>query len=199
MMTEFDAGGVYIMPQRANSKELEGIFFVRSGLFKNAVFRFNLVLDSNYPQQKNAPVITLNTNVPVSHPLIHPQTLVFDSSSAFPVWNEDHIYELLKFFKYSFENMDYSCAVNHPSNHAAVDLYNKDREQFSENAKETVTRTINEVFASNEVASASNKNFIFSYDKSINEENLHDQILENMKNFSDSSIENFSFSFDRRG
>jgi ubiquitin-protein ligase len=178
-MSEFETGGMYLMP-KGNSRELEGIFFVRSGLFKNGVFRFNLSLDSNFPHQETAPIIQLTSAVP--HPLIHPESLIFDSSAAFPTWKtEDHIYELLKYFRYSFENFEYSCdSVNPP------------------NVKETVTKSINDVFASND---ESNKNqYVFTYDKIIvDQEHLHDQILENMKNFSDSSLENFNFSFERRG
>lgn len=191
-MSEFATGGCYLMPQKSNSFKLEGILFVRSGIFKNGVFRFTLSLESTFPQQKFAPIIKLSD--PLVHPLVSPDSQVFDSSSAFPTWSDnDHIYELLKFFKYGIENIEYSCAVTRPSNPNAVEFYNKDRQKFLETCRESVTKSVNEIFTSNDAEN------IFTFDKSfIEEEGLHDQILENMKSFSGSS-ENFQFSFERRG
>lgn len=191
MHDEFPSGSIYVMPTK-NSLLWDGIIFVRSGPFKNGIFRFVVQLETNFPTQKSAPIIKLLN--PIDHPLVSPETLIFDSSSAFPTWSEnDHIYEILKFFKYAFENLDYCCnQVQRPPNTNAVELYNNDRQKFSDMSRETVTSSVNDIFNSDD------KHHIFSFDKSIVDEGLHEQIIENMKSLSD-SCENFSFSFERRG
>jgi ubiquitin-protein ligase len=184
------------MPKKSNSFSLEGVFFARSGVFKNGVFRFEISLDPSFPQQKFAPVIKLNDPT-IFHPLVSPDTQIFDSISAFPTWTDsDHLYELLKFFKYSFENIEYSIAVPRPANLQAVEMYKSDRQKFLEISQETATRSVNEIFTSNNAAE-----HIFAFDKKIiDEEGLHDQILENMKNLSENSDNiSFSFSLERRG
>lgn len=193
-MSEFASGSVYVMPSRNLSLIWDGVIFVRSGPFKNGIFRFTLQLEPTFPLQKFPPVIKLLT--PLLHPLVHDDTLIFDSSSAFPTWNDsDHIYEILKFLKYALENLDYCCTqIQRPSNPSAVELHNKNRQRFLELSRETVTRSVNEVFNS----SSDDKQNVFTFDKSIVDEGLHEQILESMKSLPDIT-ENFSFSFDRRG
>lgn len=194
-MSEFISGAVYLMPKKSNSFKLDGIFFVRSGIFKNASLRFTITLESSFPQQKTPPVLILE------HPLFHPlvsESQVFDSSSAFPVWTpEDHIYELLKFFKYAIETIEFSCSVLKPCNSSAVEMYNTDRQKFLELSRESVAKSVNELFVSSD--SDGENNHIFTFDKNF-DQTLHDQILDNMKSYSDSSLDDgFSFSFDRRG
>lgn len=196
LMSEFASGSVYVMPTRNHSLLWDGIIFVRSGALKNGIFKFALQLESNFPSQKSPPVIKLLT--PLVHPLISDETLIFDASSAFPTWSDnDHVYEILKFFKYALENVDYCCSqIQRPTNPSAVELYNSDRQKFLELAREAVTRSVNEIFNSN---GNDDKQHVFSFDKSIVDEGLHEQILENMKSLSDDSSDNFSFSFERRG
>lgn len=194
-MSEFSTGSIYIMPSKNNSLLWDGVMFVRSGPLKNGIFRFTLQLDSTFPSQKLPPVITLLT--PLLHPLVSEDTLIFDLSSAFPTWNDgDHVYEVLKFFKYTFENIDFCCSqIQRPSNFSAVEMYKNNRQKYLELSRETVTRSVNEVFNSNGVDDKQN---VFTFDKSIVDEGLHQQILENMKSVAESA-DNFSFSFDRRG
>lgn len=195
-MSEFPTGSVYVMPTKTNSLLWDGIIFVRSGPFKNGIFRFHLHLESTFSAQKTPPQIKLLS--PITHPLISEETLILDSSSAFPTWSEnDHIYEILKFFKYVLENIDYCCnQVQTFSNQNAVELYNNDRQKFLDEAREVVTRSVEEAFNPKE---GEDKQHIFTFDKNIIEGGLHEQILENMKSLNDASFDSFSFSFDRRG
>lgn len=172
----------------------DGVIFCRSGIYKNGIFRFALNLEEKFPSQKNPPQIKLLT--PLLHPLIHEETLVFDSSPAFPSgWSEsDHIYELLKFFKYALENIDYCSHVATPANANAVELLNNDRQKFLEISRDAAARSVSEIFNSN----TTDESHFFAFDKSIVEDGLQEQILENMKSLSD-SCDSFSFSFDRRG
>src|SRR5690349_6769091 len=109
------------MPTKNQSLLWDGILFVRSGPFKAGIFRFTLQLDPGFPLQNSPPMLKLLD--PVLHPLVAEETLIFDSSPAFPIWSEnDHIYELLKFFKYAMENLDYCCnQVQRPTNTDAVE------------------------------------------------------------------------------
>lgn len=194
MMSEFATGGMYIMPKKSNSLVIEGIYFPRSGPFKNAIFRFTLLLEKTFPHQKT-PVLKLQH--PLLHPLISEDTCEFDCSSAFPEWSEnDHLYELLKFFKYSMENIEYSSGLANPVNLNAVQIYNNDREKYFNICKESVTQTMNDVFNADE---KNDHDHFFHFDKTLIDENLQEQIIENMKNFNDLSLNDFSFSFERRG
>lgn len=42
-----------------NSHIWNGVFFVRTGLLKNGIFRFTLELNDGYPNTSSAPVINL--------------------------------------------------------------------------------------------------------------------------------------------
>lgn len=194
MMSEFPNGGMYIMPNKSNSLIIEGIYFPRIGLFKNAIIRFSILLEKTFPHQKT-PVLKLDQSV--LHPLVSEDTGVFDCTSAFPEWSEnDHLYELLKFFKYSMENIEYSCGLPSPVNHTAVQMFTQDREKYLEKCKETVTQTMNDVFNAGE---KDEHDHFFRFDKTLIDENLQEQIVESMKNFNEVSLNDFSFSFERRG
>lgn len=182
------------MPKKNNSLILEGIYFPRTGLFKNAIIRFSILLEKSFPHQKT-PVLKLDQ--PILHPLVSEDTGIFDCTSAFPEWSEnDHLYELLKFFKYSMENIEYSCGLANPVNIAAVQMFTQDREKYLNMCKETVTRSMNDVFNAGE---NDDLDQFFKFDKTLIDENLQEQIVENMKNFNDLSLNDFSFSFERRG
>lgn len=192
-MSEFPSGGMYIVPSKANSFILEGIYFPRTGLFKNATFRFNFHL-KNFPQQ--IPILQLKSSV--IHPLVSEDTNTFDFSAAFSGWSEsNHLYELLQYFKFTFENLDYACGLSNPVNMSAVQTYNNDRESFINECKNCVTKTMNEIYNSEQDDEESQ--FFFSFDKSIIDDNIHEKIIENMKNFNDLSSNDFPFTFERRG
>lgn len=195
LQSEFPSGGLYVLPSKNQPLVWDGVVFIRTGVFKNGIFRFVLEMESTFPIQSNPPVIKLISNI--LHPLVDETTSVFDTSSAFPTWSEnDHIYEILKFFKYALDHVEYCCAqIQRPANAAAVDLYNSDQPKFLEIARETVARSVNEVFNSNN----EDQQHAFAFDKKTVD--LHEQILATMKrsDFTDSN-ENFSFlSVDRRG
>lgn len=48
--------GIYVIPSYENSKIWFGVLFVRSGVFNGAVFRFNVLLPDNFPDDKILPV-----------------------------------------------------------------------------------------------------------------------------------------------
>lgn len=139
------------------------------------------------------------TSLPFEHPLINPKTLIFDSSHAFSSWNEsEHLYTLLKYFKYCLENLDFCCSLPADKivNMEVVEAYTKDKQDFKIKAQEKIARSVDEVFANN-----SETENIFTFDRNSIEEDeeIHQSILDNMKNIADNLPENFSFLFDRRG
>lgn len=191
----FPSGGLYVLPSKDSSLIWNGVIFVRAGLLKDGIFRFALKLESDFPKnQKNAPVIILRT--PICHPLIS-SDLNFDSSSAFPSWNSesDHIYELLKFFKYALENIDYCCCNQLASvpNIEALEMYQKNRQQFIETSRDCVKQSIEEIYSAN---SESDKHFL-SFEKY--DQDIHGAILQNIKSLNNLSDDNISSIFDRRG
>ncbi|KAG5667967.1 hypothetical protein PVAND_015926 [Polypedilum vanderplanki] len=193
--TEFNTGSIYIIPSKSNSLLWNGIYFIRSGPYKDAILRFKIQLETNYPNQKTPPELKLE--FPIEHPLISPDTQIFDSSHAFPTWNEsEHLYSFLKYFKYAMENFDF--CVNLPIekiiNIEIAELYKKDQKEFKEKAKEMIVKSVNQIFI------PTGDENIFSYDRNSIEEDeeIHQSILENMKTVADNLPESFSFLFDNR-
>ena len=76
----------------------------------------------------------------------------------------------------------------------AVNLYTKDKKQFHQKVEETVARSVNEIFT------PTGDDNCFSFDRNSIEEDeeIHQSILDNMKNITDNLPESFSFLFDRR-
>lgn len=179
---------MYLLPTKENSLFWNGIVFVRAGIYKNAILRFSVHLEKSFPTQKTAPVLKL-LSMPIDHPLISPETLIFDSSHAFPSWNEsEHIYTLLKYFRYCLEHFDFCCSLPKKVNMVVVDAYTKDKKEFQRKAQEAIARSVNEIFT--EVGSDN----CFSFDRSVLDEDteIYQSILENMKNIKDLP-ESFSF------
>lgn len=194
--SEFQTGSLYVLPTKSNSLFWNGMIVIRSGVYKNAILRFTVQLESSFPNQKTPPVLKM-LSMPLEHPLISPDTFVFDSSHAFPSWSDsEHLYTLMKYFKYCLENFEFCCSLPTGSivNMDIVDIYTKDKEEFQRKTQQAVTSSVNEIF--NEVGSEN----CFSFDRSVLEEDteIHQSILENMKNLVEQP-ESFSFLHDRRG
>uniref|UniRef100_A0A8D8L1K7 Protein crossbronx homolog n=1 Tax=Culex pipiens TaxID=7175 RepID=A0A8D8L1K7_CULPI len=55
-----DLGGIYVIPSHENSFVWFGVLFVRSGPYKNGVFRFTLTLSDKFPNDSAVPVSLIN-------------------------------------------------------------------------------------------------------------------------------------------
>ncbi len=68
-------GGVFLMPQFDDIRQLNGVIFVRRGLYRNGVFRFKLALPKNYNSVNTHPVITFTP--PIFNPLIDNEVYIY--------------------------------------------------------------------------------------------------------------------------
>lgn len=158
--------GIYVIPSYENSKIWFGVLFVRSGVFNGAVFRFNVLLPDNFPDDKILPVSTFFKHIAsilsenlvfqsvvfqneIFHPLVCPYTGTCDLSFAFQDWRKgvDHIWQILKLVQLLFvdvtETSQFTKKYSHPE---AADLLASNFEKFKEKALESVTLSKEKIY-----------------------------------------------------
>ena len=64
-------GGVFLMPQLDDIRKLDGVIFLRRGLYRDGVFRFQMTLPHNYNGWNSHPRIVFTP--PIFSPLIDPE------------------------------------------------------------------------------------------------------------------------------
>jgi len=125
---------------------------------------------------------------------VSPTTQIFDSSHAFRMWSgEDHIYELLKYLRYAFEEIDFCAQLPSVPNIDAVQLYNSNRQQFIENVNECVKESIDGIYETASGNGSKPQQLTFE----MPDEETLATVLNEMKN--NEASDGFSFLFDRRG
>ena len=67
-------GGVFLMPQFDDIRRLDGVIFLRRGLYRDGVFRFQMSLPHDYNGWNSHPRIIFNP--PIYNPLIDPEVTV---------------------------------------------------------------------------------------------------------------------------
>lgn len=140
---------------------------MRQGLYADGIFRFSLSLPDQFPSNTEVPVsvhlrnansyLVGNCQKPlhcrcnpaiaqtiifesiVPHPLICPYTQRLDISEAFTVWTEgeSHLWQLLKFVQFAFEQAR-ACARGKVSNDVAADLLLRQSDAFAVQVREAV-------------------------------------------------------------
>lgn len=134
-----DLCGIYVIPSYENSFLWFGVIFVRSGIYKDGVFRFSLSLPEKFPNDSTVPTIVFHSEV--FHPLICPFNGTVELVEAFPKWksSENHIWQLLKFLHYIFASFDeYMALAEQSANNVAHELYNQNRTEFLQQVDECV-------------------------------------------------------------
>jgi ubiquitin-protein ligase len=124
--------GVYVIPSRENPFVWFGVIFVRTGPYEDGIFRFNIVLDENFPDSEHPKVVFLTE---IFHPVIHPDTNEVHLLKAFPTWNktEQHIWQILKYIHWIFYNV--AASISHAVNTEAADLFTNNQEAFRSRVK----------------------------------------------------------------
>lgn len=74
---------MYIVPQYDNITIWHGVIFIREGLYKDGIFKFEIKIPNEFPNEP--PVVQFFTQV--YHPLINKETNILDLSKKFPVWD----------------------------------------------------------------------------------------------------------------
>uniref|UniRef100_A0A182JV24 UBC core domain-containing protein n=1 Tax=Anopheles christyi TaxID=43041 RepID=A0A182JV24_9DIPT len=126
-----DIGGVYVTPSYENPFLWFGVIFVRSGVYKDAVFRFTITLPQRFPNDITVPVFTFQSSV--FHPNIDPSDGVLNLSDAFPKWQpgDSHIWQMLKFVQFILENLDdHTIQSEYVVNNEAYRLLMENRTEF---------------------------------------------------------------------
>eukprot|EP00053_Salpingoeca_punica_P010548 m.94854 g.94854 ORF g.94854 m.94854 type:complete len:433 (-) comp15427_c0_seq2:204-1502(-) len=103
--------GVYVRGALSSFLAWDGVIFVRSGPYRDGVFKFRILIPDDYPSE-TVPRIIMQSQV--HHPQVDPQTGELNLSSVFPVWNprEDRLWKLLRQLRHAFQKVDPSNPVN---------------------------------------------------------------------------------------
>ncbi|KAJ8954430.1 hypothetical protein NQ318_011106 [Aromia moschata] len=135
MIQSEDIQGVYVIPSKESSLIWFGVIFVRNGPYEDGVFRFNILLDENFPDGEHPKVVFQSE---VFHPVIDLVTNKLSLSSAFPKWHksDQHLWQVLKYIQWIFDNMNASLA--HAVNKEAEKMYRNDLNAFTAKAQELV-------------------------------------------------------------
>ncbi|XP_018577169.1 protein crossbronx homolog [Anoplophora glabripennis] len=127
--------GVYVIPSKESSLKWFGVIFVRSGPYEDGIFRFNILLDENFPDSEHPKVIFQSE---IFHPVIDSTNNELNLLHAFPKWNKNdqHIWQVLKYIQWIFYNTNASIA--HAANHEAAEIYRTNQNAFIAKAQEGV-------------------------------------------------------------
>ncbi|XP_066255348.1 protein crossbronx homolog [Euwallacea similis] len=127
MIQTEDIQGIYVIPSRENPLVWFGVIFARNGPYKDGVFRFNILLDENFPDSEHPKVIFQSQLI---HPVINPETRELNLQGAFPTWHKnEHLWQVLKYIQWVFLNVESS--TSHAVNKEARDLLLNNKEVFT--------------------------------------------------------------------
>lgn len=114
--------GVYLLPEFEDIRKLHGVIFIRSGLYKNGVFRFRIDLPPNYNDINTHPLVTFTP--PIFNPLVHMATgkLELTSDPVFREWKPDQhfLVSCVTFLKRAFMTPSYDDYVDIPNEEARI-------------------------------------------------------------------------------
>ncbi|XP_078488993.1 AKT-interacting protein-like [Ciona intestinalis] len=125
--------GMYLMPSAKTPLLWFGVIFIRQGLYQTGVFKFCVVIPSNYPDGKSPQIIF---DHPPFHPLIDPKNGKLDVDRAFVTWkrNVNHIWNVLLYTRRIFYKID----VDLPLNPEAAALYENKLTHFKSKVVESI-------------------------------------------------------------
>lgn len=89
---------VHVIQSEADPLLWFGVLFVDAGIYMGAVVRFNMIINSSYP---DCPCPRIVFDPIPYHPLVDPKTGFLDTKNAFPDWNSrtHKLHQLLLFVK----------------------------------------------------------------------------------------------------
>jgi ubiquitin-protein ligase len=143
----FGFSGVYVIPSASSSFLWYGVIFVRSGLYKEGIFRFSISLPEDFPLGSQAPTVIFQSEI--FHPSICPYTHTLDISEAFPNWQSghSHLWQLLKFIIYIFDNPQPENNENRKFlNEQALELLTQNKAEFMGKVKENVRKSRDQIY-----------------------------------------------------
>lgn len=183
-----------------------GVIFVRDGIYKDGIFRFNISLPEKFPEETTPPVIiqdvcklystlilekllfqTIIFQNEIFHPSVSPFTGTLDISHAFPKWQprQNHIWQLLKYIQFVFQYPNHninSIANTKLPNKSAADLLSQNKAEYISKVKENVRISRDKIYdpqPTNDIHHIVFERF---------DNNIHGPVLERIRNKSDISI-----------
>jgi len=139
--------GVYLLPTFDNARRFSGVIFLDKGLYKNAIFKFELALPEEYPAEGALPKLIFSSRV--YHPLVDNQTNQLDLEVQFQRWNpanENHnLHGVMRYVKRIFYLKDFT-AIPRAANKAAWLLVKTNQTRFLENVEDCVQNSMERSF-----------------------------------------------------
>ncbi|KAI8057776.1 ubiquitin-conjugating enzyme/RWD-like protein [Syncephalis plumigaleata] len=126
--------GVYMMPGLDDMMTWYGVCFIDSGYYRDAVFKFKLVIPDDYPNR--CPAVSFITDI--FHPLVDPNGR-FSLRSRFPRWepHRDHIFHVLRYVRDAFRRSSLDrLEENQCPNREALQMYKEEPSLFAKLAQQ---------------------------------------------------------------
>ncbi|XP_045472082.1 protein crossbronx homolog [Harmonia axyridis] len=136
--------GVYVIPSRDNFLVWFGIIFIRKGPYEEGVFRFDLILDQEFPDTPKLPVVRFQSKM--FHPAVNIATNELNLSTAFTKWvkTDNHIWQVLKYVQWIFHNVEGS--LPHAVNEEAATLFKDNKEEFLSRTRSVVKESLERLY-----------------------------------------------------
>lgn len=143
MLQSENVGGVYVIPSRENSFVWFGVVFVRNGLYRGGVFRFNINLPETFPSNEHPKVVFTSH---VFHPVVDANSMELNLLGGFPEWKkgESHIWQILKYVTWIFEALPKS--IEHSVNEEAAEIFKNDLETFKKHVEYCVKISMEKIY-----------------------------------------------------
>lgn len=141
-------GGVFIMPEIDNIRSLHGVIFIRRGLYRDGVFRFQMKLPDTYNDINTHPQIVFTP--PIYNPLVDPETGGFDlrMEHTLKEWTPQNHFcvTALIFLKRAFYTKSYENYALPVANDSAREAFESDKETFLTNVAVTVKESLKRLY-----------------------------------------------------
>lgn len=144
--------GVYIVPGLNSVLTWHGTIFVRQGLYKGAVFKFDINLSEDYPETRPEVVFTSE----MFHPLVQPKipdlqdcrTGRFQIEAFFPEWiaGQHYVASIVPIVHRSLTRTEHFTSKFKPLNPEALHLFEQDRAAFLLKAHEITQKSVKNVY-----------------------------------------------------
>lgn len=135
--------GVYVIPSSHSCLEWFGVIFVRSGMYKDGIFRFTISLDQSFPNSNKCPTVIFESVM--FHPAIDSECNALNTEKVFSNWAEEkhRIWHVIKFIKWIFDNVEGS--ICYGKNIEAINLFSN-KEAFEKRAHEIVAMSLEQLY-----------------------------------------------------
>ncbi|KAL5234553.1 hypothetical protein ACI65C_001963 [Semiaphis heraclei] len=157
--------GVYVIPADKTPFIWFGVIFPRYGLYKNGVFRFHLLIDSNWPNC-DCPKVIFET--PLFHPLVNPVTGEMSIQYHFPEWKKgvSRIWHVIDHVSKSFYDIS---RTKTPENPEAAELLKTDNEKYMKKCEECVRQSQVDIYKQPKYSENNDPNYLLFdiYDEEI--------------------------------